>query len=87
MKKLLYIHGITVDKYSNKPLEDVCKEKGYEFYALDLPGHGQEPFNDWELTVEGFTEYVKQWIINNNLQGDLTIFGHSLDKQVLCLYS
>ncbi len=77
MKKLLYIHGITVDKNSNKPLEDVCNQLNIPFYSLDLPGHGNTEFNDIELEVEAYGEYVKQWVIDNNINQDLIIFGHS----------
>lgn len=76
--KLLYIHGITVDKDSNKLLEEVCNEKGIEFVALDLPGHGKEPFNKIELTLEAYGDFVKQWVIQNEHNKNLIVYGHSM---------
>ncbi len=77
MTNLLYIHGITVNKDSNKPLKEICEELNINFYALDLPGHGKTNFNDIELTVEAYGEYVKAWVIENKINDHLIIFGHS----------
>ncbi len=85
-KNLFFIHGITSTKESNQPLKELCSKKGINFEAIDLPGHGQEPFKKgMELTIKSFGEFAKDYIIKNNLNHDLILFGHSMGGAI-CAY-
>ena len=75
---LLYIHGITVDKNSNKPLEELCIEKDINYYSLDLPWHGECKKEDIELSIFAYANYVKEFILENRINHNLIIFGHSM---------
>ncbi len=75
---LLYIHGITVDKNSNKPLEEVCIEKDINYYSLDLPWHGECKQENIELSIPAYADYVREFILENKINHNLIIFGHSM---------
>lgn len=77
-KNLIYIHGIFDTKYSNPSLYNLCKDLNINFYSLDLPGHGDEEFNNINLDVESYGNYVKDYIIKNNINKNLIIYGHSM---------
>lgn len=77
-KKLFYIHRITSHKDNNQLLEEVCKSNNRLFYSINLPGHSDNEFNDIDLSIEAYGEYVKDYIIKNKIKRNLILYGHSM---------
>lgn len=81
-KNLFYIHGLSSNKDNNPILKEVCFEKNYNFYAINLPGHADQEFNDIELSIEGYGEFIKKYIIDNQINNNLVIYGHSMGGSI-----
>lgn len=74
---LIFIHGFTSNKDSNNSLKQFCIDNDINFYAINLPGHGDNDFNNIDLNIESFGEYIKKYIDDLNLS-NFILYGHSL---------
>lgn len=87
-KNLIYIHGIFDTKFSNPTLYNLCRDLDINFYSLDLPGHGDKEFENINLDIESYTDYVKEYIIENKINKNLIVYGHSMGGGIAtCLTS
>jgi pimeloyl-ACP methyl ester carboxylesterase len=63
-KKLILVHGVTGGKEDMLPLAVEYEKQGYHVYCLDLPGHGDSPwqgsmtFSELAQWLDGFVAHV-----------------------------
>lgn len=74
---IIFIHGLLANKNSNIALEEYCIKNNFNYYSLDLPGHGEEPFNDIDLHLDAYIDFVLNFININNIKKPILV-GHSL---------
>ena len=53
------------------------KKNKFNYYSLDLPGHGEELFNDIDLHLDAYIDFVLNFININNIKKPILV-GHSL---------
>lgn len=73
---ILFLHGFT-GNYNNKiSFRSFFKE--YNFYGINMPGHGNSKYEDIkQLNTDYFTDVIVEFINQNNLN-DLIVLGHSM---------
>ncbi len=74
---IIYVHDFakSAEKYSNMFAD---KFEGYNFYAIDLPGHGITPCdNSAELKITYYAQYIDQFIIDHKLE-NIVLIGHGM---------
>lgn len=74
---IVFIHGLLTNKNANIALEEYCIKNKFNYYSMDLPGHGEEPFNDIDLHLDAYTDFVLNFININNINKPILV-GHSL---------
>ncbi|MDZ7293715.1 alpha/beta fold hydrolase, partial [Mycoplasmopsis pulmonis] len=58
---ILYLHGFT-SRFENH-FDNVENLKDYNFFAINVPGHGESPFEDSsELNMESYAHFYKEFI-------------------------
>ncbi len=75
-KNIVYFHAFT-GSYKNKSnISD--KFLNCNFYAFDMPGHGQTPvINESEISIQNFAELGIQFILDYDIK-NIILFGHSM---------
>lgn len=74
---IVFIHGLLTNKNANIALEEYCIKNKFNYYSMDLPGHGEEPFNDIDLHLDSYIDFVLNFININNIKKPILV-GHSL---------
>lgn len=59
---IIFIYGLLANKNSNIALEEYCIKNKFNYYSLDLPGHGEELFNDIDLHLDAYIDFVLNFI-------------------------
>lgn len=72
----LFIHGFSSQASSHNSLKKWATKKGYKYYALDLPGHGESE-NKAQLTFDNMIKYVDAYIFRYKLN-NIVLAGHSM---------
>lgn len=80
MKQIVFLHGALGSK---KHFEKITKElTGYfEVFSFDFIGHGENNLHSEGLSIELFTEDLRNFISSNNLNKP-SIFGYSMGGYV-----
>ncbi|MGL5246458.1 MAG: alpha/beta fold hydrolase [Mycoplasmoidaceae bacterium] len=79
---IIFIHGLLANKDSNKVLEKYCEQNKFNYYSLDLPGHGEEPFNNIDLNLNAYVDFVLNFININEIKKPILI-GHSFGGAIV----
>ncbi len=80
MSAALLLHGALGAKEQMKPLQQLLEESGRTVYAMNLSGHGGEPFSDG-FGIETFAKDAYLFLENHQL-ASVTIFGYSMGGYV-----
>lgn len=75
-KDIILLHGALGTKSQFVPLIGKL-ESEYNIHTFDLPAHGELAYQADELSMYSFVNYVRNYIIKNNLQKPL-VFGFSM---------
>ena len=59
---IIFIHGLLANKNSNIAFEEYCIKNNFSYYSLDLTGHEGEPFNDIDLHLDAYIDFVLNFI-------------------------
>jgi triacylglycerol lipase len=78
----LYIHGFGGSYYDN--LSAAILAKRFDYYAVNLPGHGSMDIPRFDSSLEGYADYVASYIRERGFK-DLILAGHSLGGAVVSL--
>lgn len=79
-KNLLLLHGALSDKNQFDELIPMLEEV-YAVHAISFPGHGTEPLRNYHFSIESFSAFVHEYIIEHSLSQPL-IFGYSMGGYV-----
>ncbi len=74
---IIYIHDFakSAEKYSNMFADRFV---GFDYYGIDLPGHGVTPYNNSEeLKITYYAQYIDQFIFDHNLE-NVVLIGHGM---------
>lgn len=84
MKKvnIIFIHGLLANKDSNMTLKKYCEKNKFNYYSLDLPGHGKESFNNIDLNLNAYIDFVFDFIKSNNIKKPILV-GHSFGGAIV----
>lgn len=80
-KPLLLIHGLGGSWKSWTPILDELAKKR-EVYAVDLPGFGDTPALDGEVTIESLANELTKFIVTHNLIG-VDVVGSSMGARLV----
>lgn len=73
---IVFLHGFTSNFNSKLYLKDELKN--YNFFAINLPCHGETPsLNNKDLTVENFAKIWIKYLKKNKLE-NIILYGHSM---------
>ena len=75
-KDLILLHGALGSKSQFVQLSDLLVND-YIIHAFDLPAHGELAYQSDVLSMYSFVNYVRNYILKNNLQKPL-VFGFSM---------
>jgi pimeloyl-ACP methyl ester carboxylesterase len=83
---LIFIHGAWHDSfYWHTITDDLCK-KGWEIYAIDLPGHGSDRVNR-KLNLICFRDYLFHLeLVLSDIGKKVILVGHSMGGMVVQKY-
>ncbi|MGL5640559.1 MAG: alpha/beta fold hydrolase [Mycoplasmoidaceae bacterium] len=79
---IIFIHGLLANKDSNKALKKYCEKNKFNYYSLDLPGHGKEPLGDIDMNLNAYINYVLNFIKSNKIKKPILI-GHSFGGAIV----
>jgi pimeloyl-ACP methyl ester carboxylesterase len=79
MEKLLLLHGATGSKVHLQPLAEALSD-GYETHLINFSGHGDSAAEDYDFSIENFTEQVYAYI--TRLGEPVHVFGYSMGGYV-----
>lgn len=80
MNPILLIHGALGAKTQLDPLKKILEESGREVYAMNLSGHGGEPFQP-SFGIEIFVSDVTRFMDESKIS-EADIFGYSMGGYV-----
>ncbi|WP_210489655.1 alpha/beta fold hydrolase [Rufibacter aurantiacus] len=80
MEPLLLLHGALGARSQFDPLLPLLPAQ-VPVYALNLPGHGGEPFPNGPFTIEYFAQQLLTWLEEHNLP-PVQVFGYSMGGYV-----
>lgn len=78
----LYIHGFGGSCEDNGSASSLARH--YDYYAINLPGHGKEDLPCFDSSIEAYADYVAEYIIQKKLK-DVLLIGHSLGGGVVSI--
>ncbi|MGL4617277.1 MAG: alpha/beta fold hydrolase [Mycoplasmoidaceae bacterium] len=79
---IIFIHGLVANKNSNKVLKKYCEKNKFNYYPLDLPGHGKEPFGDIDINLNAYIDFVLNFIKTNKIKKPILV-GHSFGGAII----
>ncbi|MGL5591187.1 MAG: alpha/beta fold hydrolase [Mycoplasmoidaceae bacterium] len=79
---IIFIHGLVANKDSNKALKNYCEKNKFNYYSLDLPGHGKEPFGDIDINLNSYIDFVLNFIKTNKIKKPILV-GHSFGGAII----
>ena len=80
-RAVVFVHGWSCDR-SYWDLQVPCFTKDYTVVAVDLPGHGESPYDREEWTMEAFGEDVAAGVAGLDLERGVLV-GHSMGGSVI----
>lgn len=81
---MIYVHGFS-GNFSNKNfLINYYRE--YNFFAINLPGHGDSKFNNEEIDFFHYVEVIKEFINELSLN-EFILIGHSMGGAISIVVS
>ena len=60
---------------------EVRRLRGYNVYAVDLPGHGKSETIDGQQTIGDYARYLVQWLESVQLRRAVLV-GHSMGSAI-----
>lgn len=81
---ILFVHGYRGTRQGVEPI--VGALAAYDCYVPELPGFGEAPPLHKEHSIENYTDWLKEFVDAVDIQGDLTLFGHSFGTIVIGRY-
>lgn len=79
-KPLILIHGFCESKEMWTTFSQEL-EKAYAVYCIDLPGFGESPLNQDQISLEEVAVILQKWMEDNRIDHP-TVIGHSLGGYV-----
>ncbi|MDR2029533.1 MAG: alpha/beta hydrolase, partial [Treponema sp.] len=76
----LFIHGFGGSYHDN--FSAVMLARHFDYYAINLPGHGDTDIPCFDSGLEGYADYVVSYIRERGLR-NLVLAGHSLGGAVV----
>lgn len=85
-KNIVFVHGFaTTSHYHDAFINYVNKD--YNYYAIQLPGHGVAPLeNKKQLVPYEFAKYVTRWIESMKFE-NIYLIGHSMGGGIVLMVS
>ena len=74
---LLCLHGWGGSKESFTELRQALKGTDITLYTPDLPGFGDTPEPRTAMTVDGYADWVLQYMKEQGIKKDIFLLGHS----------
>lgn len=74
-KTIVFLHGFAVAYQNHEDMLHMLNTKGYNVYAINLPGHGRSDL-DVKLSLESVVALVKDFILGLNLD-EIFLIGYS----------
>lgn len=83
---LVFIHGAWHDSFYWHPLTDYLAERGFEIYAIDLPGHGDDSGtkNINLITFQSYINDVEKVV--SDIGKEPVLIGHSMGGMIVQKY-
>lgn len=81
---ILFVHGYRGTRQGVEPI--VGALAAYDCYVPEVPGFGDAPALPVEHSIENYADWLNEFVEATNIQGDLTIFGHSFGTIVIGRY-
>ncbi|MBD1998814.1 alpha/beta hydrolase [Leptolyngbya sp. FACHB-541] len=82
MSCFLLIHGNRHGKWAWDKVVGLLENRGHEAYAIDLPGHGDDPTPRERINLQTYRNAVIQYVEEHNFN-NLILVGHSAGGMVL----
>lgn len=82
MTDFLLIHGAQHGKWCWEPLVSALGDRGHTAYALDLPGHGNDPTQRSTVTTNAYVDSVTAFIDACDPK-EIVLVGHSFAGVIL----
>ncbi|MGH7907232.1 MAG: alpha/beta fold hydrolase, partial [Candidatus Binataceae bacterium] len=71
------VHGAWHGAWCWQAVANELERDGDRVFAIDLPGHGANPLDHSQITLETYADYVARFIERNDLN-NVALAGHSL---------
>lgn len=91
---IVFIHGVCHGAWCFENFMDFFSKNGYECFALNLRGHGDNPrkdlkgakLSDYSDDVKRCIDYCAQYLKEHNISGKPFLLGHSMGGAVVQKY-
>lgn len=83
---ILVLHGWRLNSTYYSSLLEILKKNGFQAYALDLPGFGEEPLRSKTMNLSDYVSFIKEYIDKKKWQ-KVTLIGHSFGGRVSLKYT
>lgn len=83
---IIILHGWGLERSTYKTLISLLQKKGYEVFAIDLPGFGAEPLKNTLMNLDDYIEFVRNFEEEKKIIKPI-IIGHSFGGRIALKYA
>lgn len=80
-KSILILHGWGVHRGKYQEIIDELKKEGFDAYAPDLPGFGEEKLRRKAMCVDDYVDFVKSFVASKELT-NIVLIAHSFGGRI-----
>ena len=80
---IVFIHGAWQSSLAFNGVMALCRSKGLQCYALDLPGHGNNLMDFSHISLTTYIDDVVHFLVSHHLIDNVVLVGHSMSGMVI----